>query len=204
MLIIGLTGSIGMGKSTAAAYFREKGFAVFDADAAVHELYSGKAVPLIEAAFPGTTSGGKVDRHLLSGALLENPAAFAKLEAIIHPLVREEERRFLQTQAAAGAKLAVLEIPLLLETGADEMVDVVMVVSAARDIQEARVMERPGMTSDKFEQILSRQMHDSEKRKRADFVVDTSESISKTQAELDSIISKLQTQEGEAYQRHWQ
>ncbi len=204
MLIVGLTGSIGMGKSTAASYFRDQGIAVFDADAAVHELYAGRAAPLIEDAFPGTTAEGKVDRHLLSGALLKNPADFAKLEAIIHPMVREAERQFLQDQMEAGAKMAVLEIPLLLETGADKFVDAVVVVSARPDIQEARVLERPNMTRDKFEKIRSRQMHDSEKRNRADFVVDTSESISKSQAELASIISELLTWQGDAYQRYWQ
>ena len=204
MLIVGLTGSIGMGKSTAANYFKDQGIAVFDADAAVHELYSGRAAPLIENAFPGTTVGGKVDRHLLSGALLKNPTDFSKLEAIIHPMVREEERKFLRTQAEAGAKMAVLEIPLLLETGADALVDVVIVVSAGPEIQEARVLERPNMTRAKFEKIRSLQMHDAEKRKRADFLVDTSESISKSQDELASIISKLQTWQCDAYQRHWQ
>ncbi|MEQ8824106.1 MAG: dephospho-CoA kinase [Filomicrobium sp.] len=203
MLIVGLTGSIGMGKSTAAAHFLEKGIAVFDADAAVHELYSGRAVSLIEDAFPGTTMNGSVDRQKLSAALIDNPEGFIKLEAIVHPLVREEEKKFLQDEAEKGAKIAVLEIPLLLETGADALVDVVIVVSAKEALQAERVLARPGMTQAKFEQIRSQQMSDSEKRKRADFVVDTSTSISQSQTELDSIIDKLQDRDGKAYQRHW-
>src|SRR5215510_3849237 len=139
MLIVGLTGSIGMGKSTAAARFREHGIAVCDADAEVHKLYEGAAVPAIEAAFPGTTHGGKVDRQRLAGALIANPTGFAQLEAIVHPLVFAAERAFLHAQAARGAAIAVLEIPLLLETGGEARVDVVVVVSAPAHKQRERV-----------------------------------------------------------------
>ena len=203
MLIVGLTGSIGMGKSTAAARFDHHGVAVFDADAAVHDLYRGQAVPLIESAFPGTTENETVDRQKLSAALLSDPAGFSKLESIVHPLVRDAERHFLQAEAARGANLAVLEIPLLYETAADRLVDVVLVVSADAETQAARVFERPGMTRAKLIQILSRQLSDDEKRARADFVVDTGGPISQSQAELDSIIESLQGKTGEAYQRHW-
>jgi dephospho-CoA kinase len=203
MVIVGLTGSIGMGKSTAAERFREHGIGVFDADAEVHELYRGKAVPLIEQAFPGATSEGSVDRARLSAQLLEDPSGFAKLEAIVHPLVREAEREFLASQAANDAAIAVLEIPLLFETGADALVDVVVVVSTDAATQERRVLERAGMTREKLREILARQLPDDEKRRRADFVVDTSMSPSQSGAEIDSIIEKLKSRTGEAYQRHW-
>lgn len=203
MMIVGLTGSIGMGKSTAAERFREHGIGVFDADSKVHELYQGKAVPLIEQAFPGTTSDGSVNRAELSAQLLEDPSGFAKLEAIVHPLVREAEREFLASQAANEAAIAVLEIPLLFETGADALVDVVVVVSTDAATQERRVLERAGMTREKLREILARQLPDDEKRRRADFVVDTSMSPSQSGAEIDSIIDKLKSRTGEAYQRHW-
>jgi dephospho-CoA kinase len=203
MVIVGLTGSIGMGKSTAAERFREHGIGVFDADAEVHELYRGIAVPLIEQAFPGATSEGSVDRARLSAQLLEDPSGFAKLEAIVHPLVREAEREFLASQAADDAAIAVLEIPLLFETGADALVDVVVVVSTDAATQERRVLERAGMTREKLREILARQLPDDEKRRRADFVVDTSMSPSQSGAEIDSIIEKLKSRTGEAYQRHW-
>lgn len=203
MVIVGLTGSIGMGKSTAAERFRHHGIAVFDADACVHELYSGSAVPLIEEAFPGTTSGGRVDRQKLASVLLEDKKGFKRLEAIVHPLVREEERKFLHQQSEKGAAIAVLEIPLLFETGADALVDAVVVVSADSETQATRVMQRPGMTPEKMHKILSLQMPDAEKRARADFVVDTSSSLSQSRAQLDSILLELQQRQGQAYQRHW-
>ncbi|KUO68069.1 MAG: dephospho-CoA kinase [Alphaproteobacteria bacterium BRH_c36] len=203
MLIVGLTGSIGMGKSTAAAVFREHGFAVFDADACVHGLYSGKAVPLIEAAFPGATETGQVDRGKLSAALLADESGFQRLEAIVHPLVRDAEREFLHIEFALGAPVAVLEIPLLYETGADALVDVVVVVSTDPQTQIARVLERPGMTREKLDQIRSRQIPDNEKRARADYVVDTGASLSQSRAELDSIIAALKQRQPQAYQRHW-
>ena len=208
MLIIGLTGSIGMGKSTAAERFRRNGVAVFDADATVHELYRSTAAPAIEDAFPGTTENGVVNRGKLAAALLETPKKFSRLEAIVHPMVREAERQFLHDQVQRGAKLAVLEIPLLIETGADSMVDVVVVVSADPETQMTRVLERPGMSVEKLEQILSRQMPDSEKRKRADFVVDTNGPIESAQSAVDAIIQQLSEDQGQtyahqAYQRYW-
>lgn len=203
MLIVGLTGSIGMGKSTAAARFRENGIVVFDADACVHELYSGRAVPLIEAAFPGTTEAGKVDRQKLAAALLEDESRFAMLEAIVHPLVRAQEKKFLQNEFRGGAEVAVLEIPLLYETGAENTVDVVVVVATDPKTQAKRVLERPGMTLEKLGQLLARQMPDEEKRSRADYVVDTGGSLSQSRAGLDSIIADLKNRRAEAYQRHW-
>lgn len=203
MLIVGLTGSIGMGKSTAAERFVHHGIAVCDADAIVHDLYRGAAVPHIEAVFPGTTEQGEVDRKKLSAALLADPEGFAKLEAIVHPMVRGVERRFLQAQAARGAALTVLEIPLLYETGADKLVDVVVVVSTDARTQQNRVLERPGMTREKLAQLLSRQLPDTEKRVRADYVVETGGTVSQSQAKIDSIIELLRGRTGDAYQRHW-
>lgn len=208
MLIIGLTGSIGMGKSTAAQRFRHNGVAVFDADAAVHDLYRGAAVAAVEKAFPGTTDGAAVNREKLAAALLADAAGFARLEAIVHPMVRDLERQFLRGEAESGAGLAVLEIPLLFETGADQLVDVVVVISAEPDTQAARVLERPGMTPRKFEQIRSRQMPDDEKRKRADFIVDTNGPVDQAHAAVDAIVRELledggQPRSRQAYQRHW-
>ena len=158
MLVVGLTGSIGMGKSTVAARLRSLGIGVCDADAEVHALYEGAAVPSIEAAFPGTTGNGKVDRQKLAAALLANPAGFKRLEAIVHPMVFEAERAFLRAEAARGAPLAVVEIPLLLEGGGERRVDCVIVCSAPAEAQRRRVMQRPGMTPEKLEQMLARQM----------------------------------------------
>src|SRR5689334_5276718 len=174
MFILGLTGSLGMGKSTTTKFFAEEGVPVHDADAAVHALYEGEAAPLIEKAFPGTTAAGKVDRDKLAQRVLNDATAIAKLEAIVHPLVRLAEKRFLAEAERAGAAVAVLDIPLLFETGADKRCDAVVVVSAPAEAQRARVFERPGMTEQKFAAILAKQMPDAEKRKRADFVVDTS------------------------------
>ena len=203
MLIIGLTGSIGMGKSTAAARLRDHGIAVFDADAAVHELYAGPSSRLIEAAFPGTTKDGVVDRAELSRQVMADPAALTRLEGIVHPFVRQAERAFLMREAARGAAMAVLEVPLLLETGGDRLVDVVIVVSAGQAAQRARVMARPGMTSDKLEHLLSRQMPDAEKRRRADFVVDTSGPVERSAEAIDTIVAGLRERQGVAYHRHW-
>jgi dephospho-CoA kinase len=203
MLIVGLTGSIGMGKSTVAAHFRRQGIAVCDADAEVHKLYAGAAVPAIEAAFPGTTEAGKVDRQKLAAALLDNPAGFKRLEAIVHPMVVAAERAFLQADLARGAPMAVLEIPLLLETGGEKRVDVVVVVSAPADKQRERVMQRPGMTEEKLAQIVARQMPDAEKRARADFVVDTGGSFAETEAQVDRIIESLKGREGTAFVTAW-
>lgn len=203
MLIIGLTGSIGMGKSTIAEMFRQRGVAVCDADAEVHKLYAGPAVQAIEAAFPGTTRDNQIDRARLSEALLHDPTGFKKLEAIVHPLVREAERAFLKAEAAKGAAAAVLEIPLLMETDGDGLVDVVVVVSASAETQRRRVLERPGMTDAKLDSLLSRQTSDAEKRARADFVVDTDRSITESAAEVDVIVTAIEGRQGGAYQRHW-
>jgi dephospho-CoA kinase len=203
MLIIGLTGSIGMGKSTAAEKFRSLGIGVFDADAYVHRLYAGNAAALIEAAFPGTTDSGVVDRVKLAAALGGRNEAFAKVEAIIHPLVRDAERAFLKAERDRGARIAVLEIPLLYETSADKLVDVVIVVSADAETQRARVMARPGMTAEKFETIFKRQLSDAEKRTRADFVVDTTGPVTDTQAQIDQVLKKLACSHGTAFARVW-
>jgi len=204
MLVIGLTGSIGMGKSTAAARFRELGIAVCDADAEVHKLYEGgPTVYAIEAAFPGTTTNGRVDRQKLAQALLADPSRFARLEAIVHPMVRDAEREFLRSEMARGAGMAVLEIPLLLEGGGHGRVDVVVVVSAPADVQRERVLARPGMSLEKLEQILARQLHDGERRARADFVVDTGGTLAESAAQIDKIVESLQGRSGEAYAKHW-
>jgi len=188
MVILGLTGSIGMGKSTTAGFFAEAGAPVHDADAAVHQLYDGAAAAAIEAAFPGTTAGGKVDRAKLGEQVLKDPAALKRLEAIVHPLVRRDEERFLQAAEGAGAAVAVLNIPLLFETGGDKRCDAVVVVSAPPEMQRARVMERPGMTEEKFASLLGKQVPDAEKRRRADFVVDTSKDLDSTRAQVRAIL----------------
>lgn len=203
MLIIGLTGSIGMGKSTVAARLRALGIPVCDADAEVHKLYEGAAVAAVEAAFPGTTAEGKVDRQKLAAALLAEPGKFKRLEAIVHPLVFEAERAFLRDAAASGARIAVLEVPLLLETGGERRVDAVMVVSAPAEAQRIRVMGRTGMTLEKLEQMLSRQLSDADKRARADFVVDTGGSFEETYAQVDRIIESLEGRPAAAYARYW-
>ena len=203
MLIIGLTGSIGMGKSTAASHFRARGIAVFDADAEVHRLYGRAAVPLIETAFPGTTVNGVVDRAKLSAALGGSANAFERLEAIIHPLVRASERAFVLAEQAKAARFAVLEVPLLFETGADQMVDTVVVLTTDEATQRARVMARPGMTAEKLAALLERQMGDREKRARADFVVDTSGPVTDTRAQIDQVLEALEATPGSAFQRFW-
>lgn len=203
MLIVGLTGSIGMGKSTVAAQFRAHGIAVFDADAAVHELYDNKAVPLIEAAFPGSTDGRKVDRHKLTLALAGDAARFAALEAIVHPLVLSAEKNFLLEEKNKGAWLAVLEVPLLLETGGDERVDAIVVVRAAPHQQRQRVLARPGMTEKKFDHIRSRQLDDDIKASRAEFVVDTGGTIAESHAQVDRIMAELKGRPARAYAAYW-
>ncbi len=204
MLIVGLTGSIGMGKSAAAAHLRERGAAVCDADQVVHDLYAGAAAPLIEAAFPGSVTAGVVDRARLAAMLRADPGGFARLEAIVHPLVRATERAFLKAEAARGATIAILEVPLLFETGADRLVDVTIVVSAPAEVQRARVLERPGMTPAKLDSLLSRQMADEEKRQRADFVVDTGGTLAATHRSLDSILDSLAGRTGTAFATHWE
>lgn len=204
MFLLGMTGSIGMGKSVAAGFFRLNGVPVFDADQAVHSLYEGAAVPLIERAFPETTASGKVDRIKLSEALREAPEKFAILEGIVHPLVRAEEADFLAIHAERYVPLVVLDIPLLYETKFDLLVDAVVVVSATAEQQRERVLARPGMTEAKLQQILSRQMPDAEKRVRADYLVDTSGTIASTEAQIDKLVVLLRGRAGQAFQRHWQ
>ena len=203
MLIIGLTGSIGMGKSTVAGRFAALGVPVCDADAVVHELYSGAAVEPIGGAFPGTIVDGVVDRAKLSAELVKAPERFKALEAIVHPLVKEAERAFLRQHAEAGEPCAVLEVPLLFETHGDARVDVTVVVSAPEAVQRERVLARAGMTPEKLVEILARQVPDAEKRRRADFVVDTSGAVEDTFAEVDRIVAALKIRKGSAYRRCW-
>ena len=193
MFILGLTGSVGMGKSTAAGFFADAGVPVHDADAVVHHLYEGAAVPAIEAAFPGTTGAGKVDRNKLAARVLGDDAALKRLEAIIHPLVQEAEVRTLSDAQTRGEKVVVLDIPLLFETGGDRRVDAVVVVSAPADVQRARVLGRPGMTEEKLAAILAKQMPDAEKRRRADFIVDTSRSLDEARAQVRAILDAVAT-----------
>jgi dephospho-CoA kinase len=193
MFIIGLTGSLGMGKSTTARFFAEEGVPVHDADAVVHRLYDGEAASAIEAAFPGTTAGGKVDRNKLAAVVLDDPAALKRLEAIVHPLVHAAERQLLAQAQSRGEKLAVLDIPLLFETGGEERVDAVVVVSAPAEVQQSRVLARAGMTREKLDAILSRQMPDAEKRQRADFVVDTSRGFDAARAQVRAILDAVAT-----------
>jgi dephospho-CoA kinase len=193
MFILGLTGSLGMGKSTTAGFFAESGVPVHDADAEVHRLYEGEAVGAIEAAFPGTTAAGKVDRVKLAARVLDRPDALRQLEAIVHPLVWQAETRFLAESEAKGAKVVLLDIPLLFETGGDLRVDAIVVVSAPGDVQRRRVLERSGMTPDKLDAILARQMADAEKRRRADFVVDTSQGFDAARARVKEILRAVAT-----------
>jgi len=191
MFVIGLTGSIGMGKSTTAGFFADAGVPVYDADAAVHALYEGEAVAPIEAAFPGTTRDGKVDRDALGKRVLENPEALKRLEAIVHPLVRQAQARFLREAEAQGTAIVVVDIPLLFETKGEERVDAVVVVSAPPDVQRARVLARPGMSAERFDAILTKQMPDAEKRRRADFVVDTSGGFEDARAQVHAILAAV-------------
>jgi dephospho-CoA kinase len=193
MFVLGLTGSLGMGKSATAKMFAEEGIPVHDADAAVHDLYEGAAAPLIEAAFPGTTRAGKVDRDKLAQRVLGDSAALEKLETIVHPLVRRAEQAFLDEATRKGARVAVLDIPLLFETGSEGRCDAVVVVSAPPEIQRARAFERPGMTEQKFAAILAKQMPDADKRARADFVVDTSRGFNAARAQVRDILSRIAT-----------
>jgi len=191
MLRIGLTGSIGMGKSTTAKLFAAAGIPVNDADAVVHDLYAGEAVAAVEAEFPGTSTEGAVDRAELARQLALRPDGFKALEAIVHPLVRQREAAFLANQQAAGQSIVLLDIPLLFETGAENRADVIAVVSCDPQIQKARVLARPGMTEDKFNMILSRQMPDAEKRARADYVIDTGHGMEAAQQRVSEIVDDL-------------
>lgn len=203
MLIIGLTGSIGMGKSTMADALRDLGLPVLDADQIVHDLYAGPAVTQIETAFPGTTRDGAVDRGLLSEALRKNADGFQKLEALIHPLVHLEQKKFLHAQKEAGAEIVVLEIPLLFETKGDQRVDVTIVVSAPEHVQRTRVLDRPGMTREKFQQIISKQIPDEEKRTKADFVVDTGQPVADSIMQITDIVRSLNGRAARAFETYW-
>ncbi|TYR31447.1 dephospho-CoA kinase [Mesorhizobium microcysteis] len=191
MIVLGLTGSIGMGKSTTAGMFREAGVPVHDSDETVHRLYSGIAAPLIEARFPGTVVDGKVDRDRLAAAVLGKPEALRELEKIVHPLVRADADAFLARHREAGAPLALLDIPLLFETGGEDRVDRIVVVTAPAEIQRERVLARPGMTKDKFEAILARQVPDAQKRARADFVIDTGKGMEAARQAVHAIVAEL-------------
>jgi dephospho-CoA kinase len=191
--VLCLTGSLGMGKSTAAKFFAECGVPVHDSDAVVHALYEGEAVPLIERAFPGSALDGKVDRKALGAMVLNDEAALARLEAIIHPLVTASRQKFLTEAAACGAPVVVVDIPLLFETEAESRCDAVVVVSAPAEMQRARAFGRPGMTEEKFAALLAKQMPDAEKRRRADFVVDSSQDFDHTRAQIRDILRNVAT-----------
>lgn len=188
MLVLGLTGSAAMGKSTVAAMFAAAGVPVFDADRTVHALYRGEAAPLVEAAFPGTTANGAVDRDRLRERVLGDEPAMQRLEALIHPLVRAREEAFCREMAAAGRRAVVLDIPLLFEVGRDTRVDAVVVVSAPERVQKERLMDRPGMTEARMEAMLARQMPDAEKRRRAHFVIDNGGSLDATRRQVGDIL----------------
>lgn len=194
MIVIGLTGSIGMGKTTTAELFAAEGVPVHDADRVVHDLYRGEAAHAIEAAFPGTVIEGEVDRRKLSENLAKNPANFSRLEQIVHPFVRKREGEFLDKQRQARTPIVLLDIPLLFETGADSRVDAVVVASCDENTQRRRVLARPGMTQEKLDLILSRQLPDAEKRARADFIVDTGISIEDATRQVQAILATLQAE----------
>jgi dephospho-CoA kinase len=191
MLRIGLTGSIGMGKSTMAKLFAEAGLPVNDADAVVHDLYSGEAAPFVDAVFPGTMRQGAVDRQELARQLALRPDGFKQLESIVHPLVRQREVEFIERERAKGTAMVILDIPLLFESGAEKRVDAIVVASCDPQIQRQRVLARPNMTEDKFNMILSRQTPDAEKRARADYVIDTGHSIDMARQRVADIVSDL-------------
>ncbi len=191
MVILGLTGSIGMGKSTTAAMFRDLGVPVHDSDATVHRLYSGDAAPLIEAAFPGVVEGGTVNRTLLGQRVLGDPDGMKRLEAIVHPLVRVQEQAFLKAAAASRAPVAVVDIPLLFETKGENRVDAIAVVTASPEVQRQRVLTRPGMNEERFRHILARQVPDAEKRGHAHFVVDTGRGLDHARQQVRDILRAL-------------
>jgi dephospho-CoA kinase len=190
MIVLGLTGSIGMGKSTTAKLFAEAGVPVYDADAAVHLLYEGEAAPAIEAAFPGTTENGRVDRDRLSARVVHDPAAMKKLEEIVHPMLGASRQTFLRDAERSGAPVAVIDVPLLFETGGEKRVDAVVVVTTTAELQRKRILARPNMTEEKLQAILARQMPDAEKRKRAHFVVDTSHGLDPVRARIRDILGQ--------------
>jgi dephospho-CoA kinase len=201
MLVIGLTGGIGMGKSAAAERFAEHGIPVFNADTCVHRLYESEAVAAIESAFPGVAKDGRIDRKALSEQIAGSPERLLRLEGIVHPLVVEAELDFLRAAEKEGAPLAVLEIPLLFETGADSRVDVTVVMSAPHDVQRARVLSRPGMTADKLEHLLARQLPDAERVARSDYVVDSGLSLADMRIEIDKLVESLKSREGRVMDR---
>jgi dephospho-CoA kinase len=188
MIILGLTGSIGMGKSTTAKLFAEAGVPVYDADATVHQLYEGEAVPAIEAAFPGTTVNGKVDRARLSAQVVHDPAAIKRLEAIVHPMLGASRQKFLDDAERSGAPVAVVDVPLLYETGGETRVDAVVVVTTTPENQRQRILARDNMSEAKLDAILARQLPDAEKRRRADFVVDTSHGLDPVRVRIRDIL----------------
>jgi len=190
MLVLGLTGSIGMGKSTTAKLFAEAGVPVYDADATVHLLYEGEAVAAIEAAFPGTTVNGKVDRARLSPRVVHDAAAMKRLESIVHPMLRSHHQKFLDDAERSGAPVAVVDIPLLYETGGESRVDAVVVVTTGAEAQRERILARDGMTAEKLDAILAKQLPDAEKRRRADFVVDTSHGIEPVRVRVREILEQ--------------
>jgi dephospho-CoA kinase len=193
VIVAGLTGSIGMGKSATTAMFAEEGVPVYDADAAVHALYDvgGAAVGPIEAAFPGVMREGRIDRALLGARVVGDPAALARLEAIVHPLVGAAREAFLDHARKLNAPLAVVDIPLLFETGAEDAFDALIVVTAPADVQRARVLARPGMTAEKFEALLARQTPDAEKRRRADYLIDTGKGLEAARGQVRRLIALL-------------
>jgi dephospho-CoA kinase len=190
MIVLGLTGSIGMGKSTTAKLFAEAGVPVYDADAAVHQLYEGEAVAAIETAFPGTTVDGKVDRNKLSAQVVHDPAAIKRLEGIVHPMLGASREKFFRDAEQSGAPVAVVDVPLLFETGGDKRVDAVVVVTTTPEIQRQRVLARDNMSVERFDAILARQLPDVEKRRRADFVVDTSHGLDPVRARIRDILNE--------------
>ena len=190
MIILGLTGSIGMGKSTTATLFAEAGVPVYDADATVHMLYEGEAVPAIEAAFPGTTVDGKVDRNMLSARVVHDPAAIKRLEQIVHPMLGASRQKFMDDAERSGAPVAVVDVPLLFETGGEKRVDAVVVVTTTPELQHQRILARDNMTSEKLDAILARQLPDAEKRRRADFVVDTSDGTDPVRLRIRDILNE--------------
>lgn len=191
MLILGLTGSIGMGKSTTAKLFAEAGVPVYDADATVHQLYEGEAAPAIEAAFPGTTSDGKVDRNKLSARVVHDPAAMKLLEQIVHPMLGTSRQEFFKDAEASGAPVVVVDVPLLYETGGETRVDAVVVVTTSPENQRERVLARGTMDEARLDSILARQLPDAEKRKRADFVVDTSHGLEPVRDQIRDILAEV-------------
>lgn len=190
MIVLGLTGSIGMGKSTTATLFAEAGVPVYDADAAVHRLYESEAAPAIEAAFPGTTAQGKVDRNKLSARVVHDSAAMRKLEEIVHPMLGASRQKFLNDAEQSGAPVAVVDVPLLFETGGEKRVDAVVVVTTTAELQRERILARSNMTEEKLAALLARQMPDAEKRKRAHFVVDTSHGLDPVRARIKDILAE--------------